>query len=234
MTAINMMVQPKARAGFIIADTAVTDEGGQLVDSVGKVAIGTGAFPHAIGITGNVHPVTFATALGTADARNLKQLMRRLPAIIRSAIAEHERIKGTAGMILLKGVAWDFRRKGPMGFVMTSDASLLAGAEPYEFYETAWNVTLCDGAETASEMLGRPVDLCDPDSFDPEEDGRKLIMRQYLRGGTSLLPGLGEGTSYRIGGEAHLVEVRKAGVQAWTIHDFGDEIGKPIVPRSPS
>lgn len=46
----------------------------------------------------------------------------------------------------------------------------------------------------------------------------------------SLLPGLEASTPYRIGGEVHLVEVTKRGVKAWALHEFGDEIGKPIVP----
>lgn len=235
MTALNMFVQPKARAGYIIADTAVTDFEGRLVETSGKVAINTGRFPFAIGISGNVHPVTVATAIGNAGLTSLKQLIKHLPAIISRAIQEGAAIKGVDAAdlaILLKGVAWDFKAKRPIGFVIASDGNLLEGAEPFTFYETDWNITRCDGSASPAEMLGRVVDICDPASFDPTEDGRALIIHQYQQGAAVLLPGLEGSTPFRIGGMADLVEVTKKGVKVWGIHDFGDTIGQHISPRA--
>lgn len=235
MTALNMFVQPKTRAGYIIADTAVTDLEGRYIENVGKVAINTGRFPFAIGISGNVHPVTVATAIGNANVTSFKQLVKHLPAIMSAAIRDSASVKGVeaaALAILLKGVAWDFKRKRPIGFVCATDERLLEGAEPFTFYETDWNITRCDGSATAAEMMGREVDLCDPASFDPTEDGRKLIIHQYQQGASVLLPGLEASTPFRIGGGADMVEVTKKGVNVWGIHDFGDTIGYPIAPAS--
>lgn len=234
MTAINMVVQRRARAAFIMADTAITDEDGKVIDFTGKVALGTGRFPFAIGVSGNVLPRVFAAALGEANPANLKQLMKRLPDVMRTALRRQEMdcraMEGDCYM-LLRGAAWDFARKQPVGFVMVSDGALFPGAEPFSFYETEWCVTLADGATSLGDMLGRDMDPTDPAQFDPETDGVQLMIEQHRRGASPLMPGLRPQTPYRIGGEAQLIEVRKTGVTVWAVHDFGDELGQVIDPR---
>lgn len=216
-----MVIQPKARAGFILSDTAVLDDDGIIRTFGGKVVAGTGRFPFAVGVTGKLHPLALAEAIDDAGARNYKQLQKRLPDILRSAIAAAEH--GHA-MAVLKGAAWDERRARPVGFILSSDSTLLPAADPFTVYETAYNFTLADGAASLADMLGRDADPTRPDQFDPEQDGLKLVMAQRSAGAASLLPHL-HGLRHTIGGEVLLTEISKSGVKTWTLHDFGDQLG---------
>lgn len=231
MTAINMMVQPKARAGFIVSDGAHTLPDGTVCELSPKVVSGTGRFPWAMGITGNVHPVTLTYALAALNPLNLKQLTKRLPEAMRNAMrqtAEKHTMPLSDVLCGVRGVAWDYARKRPIGFVVVSDPeALLPGATAFAWYETAWNVTATPGAASPADILGRDVDLTDPASFEPEADGLALITAQRERGAIDAMPGL-EAGHCRIGGEVDLTEVTKHGVRVWQIHDFGDRVGGRI------
>jgi hypothetical protein len=231
MTAINMMVQPKARAGFLISDGAHTLPDGTVCELAPKIIHGAGRFPWAMGITGNVHPATLLHALGEANPINLKQLVKRLSEAIREAMrrtAVKHAMPLDDVLCGVRGVAWDFARKRPIGFVLVSDpAALLPGAIAFAWHETAWNITATPGAASPGDILGREVDITDPASFDPERDGLALIVAQRERGVIDTMVGLEPGHC-RIGGEVDLTEVTKHGVRVWRIHDFGDVVGERI------
>ncbi|WP_278984697.1 hypothetical protein [Sphingobium yanoikuyae] len=233
MTAINMFVQPKGRAGYIVADCAITDADGTLRESCAKVAYNTGRFPYAIGVTGNVHPVIFVKAMGAANIMSMKQLIKRLPEVMRAAMASatiESALAPSEAQLGLKGVAWDFRAKRPIGFVMVSDPIMHPGCEPFTFYETDFALAKWDGAETVADMIGANVDITDPDKFDAERDGLKLIEKQRIQPCTTLIPSVDQAVKHRIGGEAHLYRVTKNGVFAEQLCDWPDEIGRKICP----
>lgn len=118
-----MFVQPKARAGFIVADCAITDEDGLLCEACSKVVFNTGRLPFAIGITGNIHPVIVAKAIGAADFKSKKQIIKGLPDAMQTAMATAAAggaVTGGEPSLLLRGVVWDFAEKRPHGFMMSS------------------------------------------------------------------------------------------------------------------
>lgn len=235
MTAINMFVQPKGQAGYIVADCAITDPDGNFREACSKVAYNTGRFPFAVGVTGNVHPVTMAKAIGAANITSLKQLIKRLPDVMRSAMAAtaDDGVLALCDVQLgLKGVAWDFANKRPVGFVLVSDPMLFPGCAPFVFYDSDFALTKWDGAESVAEMIGAGVSITDPAQFDAAIDGLKLIEKQRQEPMVISLHNVDQSIRHWIGGGAHLYCITKHGVTAELLRDWQDPIGKPISPFS--
>lgn len=229
-----MVVQPRARAGFIISDGAVTHPDGWLMESKPKIIYGNGRFPWAMGVSGNVMPETLLTTIGEANPLTFKQLIKRLPGAITRAIAMTVQRTGLVAdsiAVGVVGVAWNFTRNRPEGFVMQSATGLLhAEMEAMVWYETDFIMANIEAGGTTAEQLGQDIDWMDPGSFDPEVDGLALITKQRMAGGATTTPGCDPSARYRIGGQVDLTEVTKAGVRIWHIHDFNDPIGLPIDP----
>lgn len=232
VTVINMLTQPKGRVGYIISDTAITSPEGVLLRTMGKVMFGTARFPWALGITGNVAPEVLHRAIGEANPLTLKQLCKRLPSALRRAVTETaamQRIPIAAVYCQVKGVAWDFAKNRPQGFTMQSDETQVLGAgtmEPFVWYDLPW---MMGTHETAADLLGRPVDLIDPASFDADSDSMALVTAQRRRPAINVTPGAVPGFC-RIGGEIHLTEVRKTGVYLYAVGQFPDPLGELIDP----
>lgn len=135
MTALNIFCQPRSRAGYIVADTAVLDAQGAYRESCSKVAISMGRFPYAIGVTGNIHPRALLPIVGAANCKTLKQLIKRLPDILDQAIGSAAKTLGSfAPEVTFKGVAWDFAQKRPVGFQISNNR-IVADHEPFQLYE---------------------------------------------------------------------------------------------------
>lgn len=232
MTAINMMVQPKARAGFIISDGAHTAPDGTLIENSPKVIHSAGRFPWAAGVTGNVRPATILATLGEANPLTLKQLVKRLPDAMRAAIVTTAATTGTDPARLdlaLVGIVWDFAANRPSGFMCQSRRGVIhADAEAFTWYDTDCIIAGGEIGDVAAQ-LGRPCDPTKPASFDPERDGLALIERQRRAGITPTTPGLNSASCNRIGGDIDMTVVTKQGVQVWLIHQFPDAVGQPII-----
>lgn len=235
MTAINMFCQPRGRAGYIVADCAVLDTAGIYREACSKVVVSIGRFPFAIGITGNIHPHRVIKVMGDADLKSIKQLVRHLPEILHRAMeAGRESLNGLQPMLALKGVAWDFARKAPVGFVITSDPAVMPGSEPFVFYETAWNFTRPASVSDAADLFGEGVDPTDPAQFDPDADGLRTIETVRQMGQDCLIPGM-EHVRHTVGGEAQIFTVTRRGVVCHCLREWPDEIGRPLDPhRSPA
>ncbi|PZO86943.1 MAG: hypothetical protein DI623_15645 [Sphingomonas sanxanigenens] len=234
MTAVNMMVQPAARAGYVIADGAHTSPDGRLVEISPKLLYGAKRLPWAMGLTGNLHPRHMLEEIGKEQLASFKQFRKCLPNVMRRAL---QRVADTvngdhcAPSIGIKGVIWDFARKRPIGFVIHSDpAEFAPGTEAFTWYETAWSITAADGADTVADHLGRAADLTDPGSFDPFADGLALVAAQRERGVTPTSPALDRSIRHRIGGDIDCAEVTKRGVLVWQIGSFKDRLGEIIDP----
>ncbi|MFD1950680.1 hypothetical protein ACFSGX_07860 [Sphingomonas arantia] len=232
MTALNMMIQRRARAGYIISDGATTAPDGTLLGNSPKIIMSAGRFPWAAGVTGSVPPASIHAELGKANPVSLKQLLCRLPGAMRSAIQRTARdtSKDPADLDLaLVGVAWDFDAKAPSGFIIQSRAGIITpDAEPFVWYETDWNLAGGEIGSDAAAQLGRACDLTDPKSFDPERDGLALIERQRRAAITPTTPGFDTSCRHRIGGDIDMTVVTRTGVQVWCIHKFPDVVGEPI------
>lgn len=227
MTAINLVVQPKARKGFLISDTACTDTEGRLETTCGKVIFGGGRLPWAMGVSGNVDPLTVAQVAGEETALSLKQLFKRLPAVMRRALDTGTPPSGTIAHLLFIGAVWSMKQNRPVGFMMSSHEHLgLPGQRPFEVYLVN---ALWLGGGKASDWVGRDVDVKDPASFDPAIDGLTMVRAQRAASIACPVPGMAQ-VPTRIGGEIILTEVTKGGVKNWAIHDFGDPIGMRIDP----
>lgn len=230
MTVINMMVQPRARTGFIISDGAHTDPDGVVTELSPKVIVGTKRLPFAIAVTGNVAPLLIAMILGEESPLTLKQLVKRLPIAMRKAVAaasDARSIPEDAIGLALVGVVWDFAKNRAQGFSIASrDGLIRHGMEPYLWYDTDSSVTIVSGDDVAS-FIGR-FNLADPASFNPETDGLELVRVQRELLLETTVPGCA--LAYRIGGEIDLTEVTKNGVKTWKIHDFHDKVGERILP----
>lgn len=230
MTALNMFCQPRGRAGYIIADTAVIDQHGHYGASCSKVLISVGRLPFAIGITGNVHPKTLLPIFGAANCKTLKQLIKRLPGLLAEATGAAERALGGIGApeVSLKIVAWDFAKNRPIG-MQISNNNIISDLNTFELFQTDFSVTLHNNAPDLLSLIG-DVDLTDPDQFDPEVDGLRMIEAQRVSGTTMTLPG-GVVTNFTVGGEAQLYTVTKHGVSCHCLREWPDEIGKPLDPN---
>lgn len=230
MTAINMFCQPRGRAGYIMADTAVVSYDGIYVESCSKVAISTGRFPFAIGVTGNIHPMALLPVIGEADCKTLKQLIKRLPDILRAAEKVAAQTLGDIEpSIAFKGVAWDFARKRPIGLQIANNR-LVSDHEPYQLYEALYSVTMHESAQSIEELTGG-ADCTNPDQFDPEIDGLRLIENQRMGGTPTSLPGATR-VNCTVGGEAQLYTITKHGVTCHALREWPDEIGKPLSPST--
>ena len=235
MTALNVFVQPKARAGYIVVDAAFTSDDGCVTEIGSKVVQGGGRFPWALGVTGNVSAVAVGRELLTVGVASLKQLERRLiPAMHRAIAATAAAFPDTPLVNCgVRGVAWDFAAKKPIGFTVMSHPDLLIpGAAPFTFYRCDAMVT-CDHVDGLAGLLGRPLDLVDmrdPERFAADTDGLALIEAQRRTPYVCTIPGVDASVKHRIGGEAHLVTVTRHGVRIEGLREWSDRIGERIMP----
>jgi hypothetical protein len=113
--------------------------------------------------------------------------------------------------------------------MIDNDGSVLNGlGAPFEAVEVDWMAYSRDGLD-AEALLGRPVDMTDPRSFDPDTDGLALMegQRQLFRWG----PNSTSPKCCRIGGGLEQAIVTKRSVQLYALHDWGDRVGEQIGPE---
>lgn len=230
MTAINLAVQAKARAAYIISDCAVTAPDGTLIRSSSKVLHGL-RFPWAFGMTGSVTPEAMFEEVAKAQPLNAKQLVKRLPDCMRRAVAGTIKARACAPaevLLQVTGAMWDPKAKRIEGFFLTSHDGTLKGqeVEPYVWYETSW-LAASGHPDGLRGYLGRDVDLTDPESFNPEIDGLALIEAQRRHGVESVQPGVEPGHC-RIGAEAHLHVISRRGVTIYQLTEWPDLVGQRL------
>lgn len=230
MTTINLAVQAKRRGAYLITDCAWTLPDGRLQKVAGKV-ISFERFPCAIGVTGNVELLAVGEQCLAIGARNLATLVKHLPGILRRAIeVTKTRYPGSAEIVAtLKVAAWSARKGRPVGYMVSSDETTARhniGAD-WGAYEVA-EVTSSHGTlQHVSNLLGRPCQLEDPDTFDPHSDAFALVAAQRAEGQTLLMAGVAP-SFIRIGGEVELTEVSRRGVKLWSCGTFPDKVGELI------
>jgi len=233
MTAINVIVQPRARAGFILSDTAITSSDGRVIEHCGKIIYGVGSYPWAVGVSGSVHPAVILQEIGALNPLSYKQLVKGLPDALRRAVAKQACLQGCPEAdlaITIAGVAWHFGEKRPVGFAVTSRLGhVYENVAPFEFYGLASSVTGVENDSVRNLITCR--DLTDPMAFNPENDGVELMKLQRAMPLQAQDARAQQG-HYRIGGEVLLTTVTKRGVATKALHDFGDQIGAIINPNA--
>lgn len=227
MTVINMFCQPRGRAGYIVADTAVLDYNGIYVESCSKVAISLGRFPFAIGMTGNIHPKAILPVIGAADCKTLKQLIKRFPDMLHDAVDVAAKTLGDIPpSIAFKAVAWNFAKNRPMGLQIANDRLAMPDHDPFQLYEVAFSLSLHDEAQGIEQLIGG-ADPTEPGQFDAEMDGLRLIEAQRANGTRTALPGAAE-SRCTVGGEAQLYKITKHGVTCYSLREWPDTLGSKL------
>lgn len=219
MTVINGCIQGKR--AYIITDTAWLAEDGSVVALGSKFIKGT-AFPFLIALTGNANPFTLLQEIEEGRPRNGGELLEVLTGALRRRSAAEPGLD--AGMMV---ATWNKREGRPMLHLLSNSESHWPGLN------TAFNPfgieTIIGGPQETGELLGRPVDLRDPLSFDPHKDGAILVDEQRNR---NRFEHLGK-PAYRIGGSVEVGTLGRRGARIDRVHEWPeDRIGEFILPRT--
>jgi len=238
MTAYNLFAQ--GDCAYILSDTAITAESGELIRDVPKVeqfpkarlALGwTGFAPMFKG--GYVNRVAEKlAALGIrSDHADQGEILAALPGVLRDMHAEN--LAWLAGDDLLDD-------RAALTLVVAcyreSDASpvLLVGltgegpVPPYELFRVH-QLMGTDGPDADAfvrQAFGGMPNMSDPKQFDARKDGLALLELQRR-----IPPQPWHFGYYGVGGKAMLTTISPTGVRSQIIKRWPDKIGKPIRPR---
>jgi hypothetical protein len=229
MTAVGAVVQGKT--AYLYSDTAWIDEKrGHVIAFDNKIFAGAGRFPWAAVCTmGSGLPADLQNAqMLLQQARNATSLIKLMPLVLN----DFQRRSYASGVeqpgLRLVTAYWDARLKIARVSLVSN---MLDGTEAFTPRGTVahmdhhWST---DG--DPADMLGRSVDFKSPASFDPDVDGLAMLQAMRCRPLVAALDGSGAEGGCGIGGEAQQAVVTKAGVQLYSLHDWGDTIGQPIDP----
>lgn len=150
--------------------------------------------------------------------------------LLRNAYTTLDRDPDTDGSIVLCA-GYSQERGRAFGYSMLAGGIPPEGAKrlPWTWYPTRHMLI---PSVTLKELWGYdvPVDLTDPDIFDPFDDSMSLVEPQRRKrtgwGSDCAVSGCA------IAGEIHLTEVSADGVKIFDLHDFGDRVGELAGQRS--
>ncbi len=224
-----MMVQRAAGRAIILSDCAHTGEDGRVTALASKLLVAGLYFPWACAVSGNVALDVLMREMQGSPPTSPRELMLALPSAMRRATVRAAAARGcdpVEVLLQVTGAMWQSDTQRLAGFVVSSASGTLQGqqTDPFAWYETEWLLTL--PADSLPAIFGRPVNLADPSSFDPETDGVTLAKAQRAAIRASVTPGAG--SACRIGGDLDMTEITPNGVTVWTIHAWPDRIGELI------
>jgi len=223
---MNIIVQAKAAAAYLLTDTAGYAEGGTVVQFRPKVLaldIGSGSFA-AVATTGMPSQSYLRQRLLNHRANRVEDLLRALPAMFRDIERDLRgdgvpEACGTAHMSAVVAV-FDSERGVASGYAISNDFSLFppGKAVPYRLQPVLKYLTRYRG-----QPFPRGTDMCDPRRWNPQRDAVALIEAQRADDF-----GL-EGNTYGgVGGRAILSTVSATGVEHQVITAWADRIGQKI------
>ena len=225
MTAMNLIVQAKARAAFLLTDTVVIRKRDGIVagftSKVIPVVIDRRTVA-AVAVCGRLEVDFMKRQMGRA--RSLSDFLDRFPDMFRAAeraiVAQRE-----GGSMAAVVAAFDASRGIPLGFGIANDNALFApGHRPYDLKPLAQHITEFDPDNTTL----RQTNFRDPEQWNPERDALTLIEAQRCD------PMLDAPERYCIGGKAVLTCVDARGVSHVTLKRWPDRIGHLIDPYGPA
>lgn len=222
MTIVTAFMQ-RDRA-YILTDMAMTNEDdGRLSMIDSKFVVGS-SFPWGIAVSGNLNPHALVRQLERLNPRNPRSLVRSMTTALEQMTEDAIREGNRRPSCALWAAMWSARSKRPVIACMDNNGDQFAPlVPPFTFVEPEW---IMSGVGTPETMMGRPVNLCDPASFDPAADGIALIQAQRIANVWQTAAG----PCYRIGGGAQLLTASRQGVAIETIHTWPDKVGFPINP----
>jgi hypothetical protein len=163
------------------------------------------------------------------EARNVTSFLKLLPNVLADFQQRTTASGVTNAGIRLTAVAWDARQQKARAFLIST---MLDGLEEIASPGTVIEVTShWSSLRSPAELLGRDVDCSSRSSFDPTEDGRKIMQTMREEPFAAAMPGsLAEGRC-AVGGEAEQAVVSKTGVELYCLHEWPDQVGSAIGPN---
>lgn len=228
MTAMNLIVQAKAGAAYLLTDTARFRRGGIVDEFHPKVLpISIAGRPcGAIASSGMVSRGEFIEVLSKLPARSVGELIEAFPEVFHQV--EQLQIKRKmpercgSGHLSAVLAVYDPFTGSPRGFTISNDNMLFPLAK-YRRY------TLQPTLKYLTRFVGQPfprgTDMCDPRQWNPASQAAALIEAQRLD-----LFGIEPDTYHAIGGEAHLTRIDATGLSVSVVRSWPDKIGRRINP----
>lgn len=228
MTLIQAMIQRKASAGYLLADMAATVDGGAddgCLAYIGPKMFICGGGSGVIAATGSVHYPALELALVRYQKKGLP-FLKSLPDIALDMLRHINQDSKVAACGLL-AMVWDRQYNQALFAGLATDGECLGEHFPGPMAITMADA-VCFGGTAPETVLGRPIDVCNPASFDPRVDGVTMFdairrVERFEEYGTP---------AFRIGGGVQLATVTAKGAKIETIHTWAeDKVGQRIQPK---
>ena len=227
MTAMNLIVQERAKAAFILSDTAVTgNQDGVVISFIPKViglSLGVDAFV-AVGTTGSLSVPYLTPHLKEISAATLPDFLEAFPQAFRAA--ERDMLAGGGqGSIAAVLAVFDRRAGRASGYVIGNDHRLFPpSCRPHQLNRAKKHLTDLDPDRHLNMIQ---TDHCNPAAWQPARDGAALLEAQRSDPFQFAPDVYGSG----IGGEAVLTRVDGNGISHVTLKAWPDRVGRPINAR---
>jgi hypothetical protein len=210
---------------YLLTDKAWVRDNGEVhwIDS--KFLVG-GAFPWGVAFTGSILPQALVRAITPHAPRNARMLVDTLVAALRTVTAEADAEGNKGASCGLYSIMWSARTKQPAIICVDNDgASFGEHTDPFRPFEVDW---IMGGVGDPSSLLGRPVNMTDPTSFDPKVDGVALMkaQREVNFWPTPL------GPRKKVGGGVQLMSLSRRSTQYEDLHTWPDVVGELIGDRT--
>ena len=221
MTAMNLIVQERAKSAFLLTDTGYFNRVTGAIEAFGPkvhgIAIGGGAYA-AIATSGSIFTGHIRRPLSRICASTLEDFLVAMPGVFRAAEAA-SRAEGGCGSSAAAIVAFDPKSGRALGWGIRNDTQLFR-ATPYTLVPTRKSLTAFD--EVRHFRLAE-TDFCDPRQWNPITQGVELVEAQ--RQDIDMMVGGGASV---VGGEAVLTCVTREGISHVTLKSWPDRVGKRI------
>jgi hypothetical protein len=216
---MNLVVQERSRAAFLLTDTATYDNSDGKVSGFYPKVIGFRAgkrFHGAIATSGRFLVSYLRPHLCDVRASTPAEFLAALPSVMRAT--ERDLVRDRAQGSWAATVALFDRRSGrASGYGIANMPALFApSCGPYSTHRISRYLT--DAVEGF-----RVPDVCDPRRWDPKRDGEALIEAQRAD-----LFRFGEVRCPAIGGQAILTRVDAGGVSHHVLKRWPDRVGEHI------
>lgn len=225
MTALNLVVQPRAGAAFLLTDTGVYGPDGRIAAFQRKtVEFSIGGRPSAvIATTGpslaGVFLESYASTLRPATVHELLTAFPQVFREIEQKLAARGVKKGFSALLAI----YDHERRRPVGYGMSSCPNWLPNSAIYSLQPVKKYLTDC-----ARLPFDWETDVCDPRQWKPRSDGLVLLDAQRS---DPFERSDGNGGYHGVGGEAILTRVDADGVHHEVLKTWPDRIGRRIDPH---
>lgn len=216
MTISNLVVQPDA--AYLLSDTAFFQPDGRILGFGTKVLafFGQKAAVSATGRQGLAIGKVYDEYRRTGAAFSFDGFLQTV-----RDVYEREGYDPDEFAMVWNAAYYSDAHKRPFGFSFTTHSS--GGGEGFQPWRWHPKTALIMPHVDPSEVFGPGIEkirLADPRQFNPLTDFKMFAMEQRKH--------RFEGLYHAVGGEVRLTKVSSAGVETWTMHDFGDQEGQIV------